>query len=156
MLMQGTHTHTHIKVGTQFCFPSNDGELYVARWQRNRRKTASKRLHIWLLLNPPDCRCVTHSSDTAGWQFQREGSCCQPKCITAVWQRVLKWSKIFLPVQMCSREVWRGNFVPKDFIYIFIFWSRATHPLPDGINITVLCNSTETKLGVHIRPRLGL
>lgn len=43
MLMGRTYTHRGV---TQFCFPRNEGELYFACLQKNRWKTASKRLHI--------------------------------------------------------------------------------------------------------------
>lgn len=54
--VNGKETHTHRGV-TRFSFPRNGGELHVTCSQKTRWKTASKRLHVWLLL----CFQVCHT-----------------------------------------------------------------------------------------------
>lgn len=132
------------------------------------RETDGKSHQIGLAF---DCslasRAVTPSSDSMGCYFLWEVSWCQLKCLTAIWQKVLKWCKILLPVHVCSKDVWRSSFVPKGFLlfsslisYFLLFsfffsWSGVICPYPDGINITLLGNSREKQSWVHSRPALG-
>lgn len=121
------------------------------------RETDGKNHQIGLAF---DCslasRAVTPSSDSMGCHFLWEGSWCQLKCLAAIWQKVLKWCKILLPVQVCSKEVWKSSFVPKGFLFFFLFFPDQVKSVLVQMAWTLLGNSTEKQLWVQSRPALGL